>query len=141
MIFAGEGLFLAELVLLVYCVLNIVTSPDADIRNLPKLVWLVLVVVLPLAGGIAWLVAGRPLATSAGLPRKGNRDVPAQYNRPGRATAVSPDDDEEFLHGLRARADAQRQAAARREQQASEREEAERSQAWQRRHGKGEPEG
>lgn len=140
MTFAGEGLFLAELCLLIYCVLNIVTTPDAEIRNLPKLVWLVLVVVLPLAGGIAWLVAGRPRAPAAGLPHRGNRGAPAQDDRPGRARAFSPDDDEEFLHGLRARADAQREQAARQQQQDSEREQAERSQAWQRRYGKGDPE-
>lgn len=115
MFFAGEGLFLVELILLVYCVLNIVTTPEAEIRNLPKLVWLLLVVVLPLAGGIAWLVGGRPVGASrAGVAHRGARGVPAEYDRPGRAVAQSPDDDETFLSGLRARVDAQRAEAERR---------------------------
>jgi len=109
----GEGvLFLIEIGLLVYCVLSIVTTPAEAVRNLPKLVWLVLVIVFPLIGGIAWLVAGRPSGpATASLPYKGNRGVPPEYDRPGRATAFSPDDDEEFLRGLRARAEQQRRAA------------------------------
>ncbi len=137
MIFAGEGFFLVELVLLVYCVLNVITTPEHEVRNLPKLAWLVLVVVLPLAGGIAWLVAGRPVGPVQ--PRPGGRAIPSAYDRPGRATAASPDDDAAFLAGLRSRADAQREAAAKERRAALEREEAERSRAWRDRHG-GEPE-
>lgn len=128
----GEGLFLVELVLLVYCVLNVITTPEHEVRNLPKLAWLVLVVVLPLAGGIAWLVAGRPVGPPQ--PRPGAR-VPSAYDRPGRATAASPDDDAAFLESLRARADAQREAAAKARRVEIEREEAERSKAWRERHG------
>jgi hypothetical protein len=134
MIFMGEGLFLVELVLLVYCVLNIATTPEHEVRNLPRMVWLLLVVVLPLAGGIAWLAAGRPLGPPQPRPRA--RAVPSAYDRPGRATAASPDDDVAFLEGLRARADAQREAAARERRAALEREEAERSRAWRERQGR-----
>ncbi|HEU0104362.1 MAG TPA: PLDc N-terminal domain-containing protein [Mycobacteriales bacterium] len=138
MIFAGEALFLAELCLIVYCVLNIITTPEAEVRHLPKLLWLVLVIVLPLVGGIAWLLVGRPQGPRASLPYKGNQGVPSAYDRPGRATAASPDDDEAFLQGLRQRADAQRSEAARRRREELEREEQERKDAWRRRHG-GEP--
>lgn len=112
MIFAGEAFALIELGLLVYCVLNIITTPEPQVRNLPKLVWLFLVFIVPLVGGIAWLVAGRPQgAAGAGLPYKGNRGIPPEYDRPGRAAANSPDDDEAFLRRLRERAEAQRRAA------------------------------
>jgi hypothetical protein len=86
---------------------------DADhaVRNLPKLLWLGLVVFFPLVGSIAWLVAGRPQATRS-LPYKGNTGVPAEYDRPGRAAAASPEDDAAFLRSLRERAEAQREAAA-----------------------------
>ena len=116
MLYGGGALFAVELGLVVYCVLNIITTPDAQVRNLPKLLWLLLTLMFPIVGGIAWLVAGRPQgpARSArqGLPGKGNqRPVPAEYDRPGRATASSPDDDETFLRGLKERADAQRKKA------------------------------
>ena len=126
-------LFLAELCLLVYCVLNIITTPEAEVRNLPKLLWLLLVIVLPLVGGIAWLVAGRPTGTPA-VPTGGGRAA-APYGRPGRATASSPDDDEAFLRGLRERADAQRAEAARRRREEIDREEQERKDAWRQRNG------
>ena len=126
-----------EVLLLVYCVLNVVTTPESEVRNLPKLTWLLLVVVLPLAGGIAWLVAGRPAGPAASLPYKGNRGVPDPYDRPGRATAASADDDEAFLKALRERADAQRAEAARRRREELDREEAERHEAWLRRQERG----
>ena len=121
----GTGLlFIVELGLLVYCVLNIVTTPDSQVRNLPKLLWLVLVVILPLVGGIAWLVAGRPQGPARSMPYKGNHGVPPEYDRPGRAVAASPDDDEAFLRGLRERAEQQRrQAAAEEEAERKQREE------------------
>jgi len=134
MIFAGEGLFLIELCLLVYCVLSVVTTPEADVQHLPKMVWLVLVVVLPLVGGIAWLVAGRPSGPARSVPYKGNRGVPSPYDRPGRATAASPEDDAAFLQQLRERADAQRAEAQRLRREAAERDDVERREAWRRRH-------
>ena len=111
----GEGLAgLAELCLLVYCVLNVITTPEEQVRNLPKLLWLFLVILLPLVGGVAWLVAGRPLGTSrpGGLPYKGNSGRFPEYDRPGRAVPQSPDDDEAFLRSLRERAEEQRKRAA-----------------------------
>jgi hypothetical protein len=110
----GEGGVLLELILLVYCVLNVITTPEDQVRNRPKLLWLFLVIFLPLVGGIAWLVAGRPVGGTrpGGLPYKGNTGRFPEYERPGRATANSPDDDEAFLRGLRERAEEQRKRAA-----------------------------
>ncbi len=111
MLYGGGVLALIEIVLLVYCVLNIITTPDTEVRNLPKLLWLVLVVVLPLIGGIAWLIAGRPQGPARSMPYKGSVGVPPEYDRPGRATAYRPDDDEAFLRRLRERAEQQRRTA------------------------------
>jgi hypothetical protein len=111
----GEGGALIELVLLVYCLLNIITTPESQVRNLPKILWIVIVVALPLIGGIAWLVAGRPVGPTGrteGLPYKGNAGRFPEYDRPGRAVAQNPDDDEAFLRGLRERAEEQRRRAA-----------------------------
>jgi hypothetical protein len=111
----GEGGALLELILLVYCVLNVITTPEHEVRNLPKLLWLFLVIVLPLIGGIAWLVAGRPISGQsrpAGLPYKGNTGRFPEYERPGRAAAQNPEDDEAFLRHLRERAEEQRKRAA-----------------------------
>ena len=111
MLYGGGVLVLVEIALLVYCVLNVITTPDDQVRNLPKLLWLLLVVVVPLVGGIAWLVAGRPQGPSRSLPPKG-QGRPSAPGRPARPAASAPDDDEDFLRGLRERAEQQRRRAA-----------------------------
>jgi hypothetical protein len=116
-LYGGGALFVVELCMVVYCTLNVITTPEAEVRNLPKLLWLLLVLFFPIVGGIAWLVAGRPQGPRRSLPYKGNTGVPPQYDRPGRAVAASPDDDEAFLRGLRERAEQQRRAAEQRRKQ------------------------
>jgi len=49
-----------EIGLLVYCLIDCLQTDSALVRNLPKLGWVLLIVIIPLVGGIAWLVAGRP---------------------------------------------------------------------------------
>ena len=113
MFYADGALGIAVLLLWVYAVLDVNTSDETQIRNLPKWGWFVIVLLL---GGLAigpvlWFVAGRPQGAARSLPYKGNRGVPAEYDRPGRAVATSPDDDEAFLASLKARTDAQRRKA------------------------------
>ena len=108
MLYGGGVLALVEIVLLVYCVLNVITTPEGEVRNLPKLLWLLLVVVLPLVGGVAWLIAGRPQGAARSLPYKGNQGVPPSSPRRGPAAVFRPEDDEAFLRGLRERAEQQR---------------------------------
>ena len=112
MLYGGGALLVVELCLVVYCVLNIITTPESEVRNLPKMVWLLLALFFPIVGGVAWLVAGRPQGPARSLPYKGNAGrIPPEYDRPGRATAYSPDDDEAFLRSLRERAEEQRRRA------------------------------
>jgi hypothetical protein len=93
-------LALASLVLLVYSVLDLVSTPASAVRTLPKPVWF-LVLLPPLFGPAAWLLAGRP---PRGTPRSTVGPPPA----PARG---APDDDEEFLRSLRRRAEEQRRRA------------------------------
>ena len=47
------------------------------------------------------------------MPYKGNHGHPSsfpEYERPGRAVAANPEDDEAFLRGVRERAEEQRRA-------------------------------
>ncbi|GAA3797088.1 PLD nuclease N-terminal domain-containing protein [Cellulomonas soli] len=94
--------FLVEIALLVYCLIDCIQTDEYRVRNLPKTVWVILIVILPLVGGIAWLVAGRPEGA-----RRTGRDVPwpstatagfPEYERPRR---FAPDDDPEFLASVR----------------------------------------
>ena len=112
MLYADGGLALALLALWIYCIFDVITTDEARIRNLPKLPWLFIVLILPDIGSILWLIGGRPLGAARSLPYKGNTGIPAEYDRPGRAAAANPDDDATFLAGLRDRAELQRKQAA-----------------------------
>ena len=112
MLLADGALGMVLLVVWVYCIFDAITSDAAAVRNLPKGVWVVLVIILSDIGSLLWLVAGRPQGPARSLPDKGNTGIPAEYDRPGRAVAASPDDDAAFLASLRTRAERQRTQAA-----------------------------
>jgi hypothetical protein len=103
----------------VFCIIDVITTPESEARNLPKLAWLLLVIILVDIGSIAWLIAGRPWASRpVDLPYKGNRG--RQTPSPTRFNGTNPDDDEEFLAGLRARAEEQRRRAREAQQREEE---------------------
>jgi Phospholipase_D-nuclease N-terminal len=106
MIFADGALGLIMLGLWIFCIIDVITTDESQMRNLPKLVWLLLVLVLIDLGSLLWLVAGR-VWQPAGQARDPNGAFP-EYDRPGRAAPANPDDDEQFLRNVRERADAQR---------------------------------
>lgn len=99
MFFVLRGLpILIELGLLIYCLIDAAQTPSHQVRNLPKALWIVLIVLIPLVGGISWLLAGRPLETPDTW-RIGN-GFP-EGDRPRSARSIAPDDDPEFLARLR----------------------------------------
>jgi hypothetical protein len=117
--------YVVPLVLAIFCLVDAITSRDDDVRHLPKLWWIILVLLFPVLGGVAWLVAGRPQRSSRRPPRD-ERAVPGypEYDRPGRMAAGDPVADEAFLRKVRERAEEQRRRAAeerrRREQQTTD---------------------
>ncbi len=78
---------LVLIALYVSFVVDVVRTPRADVRALPKLLWLVIVVILPILGGILWFFFGRT------RPAPGSR-----WGR--RRRPVAPDDDPRFLKQL-----------------------------------------
>ena len=75
----------------VYCVIDVVRSEDSAVRGLPKMLWVLLVLLFPLAGGAAWFIAGRPRGTK---PPGADR-----LSRP-RPRVLGPDDDPDFLRTI-----------------------------------------
>jgi hypothetical protein len=87
---------LIEIGLLVYCLIDAIQTPAEDHRNLAKPLWILLIILVPIVGAIAWLVAGRP-PRHAGTPR--TPGFP-EYERT-RQAPLAPDDDPAFLARLR----------------------------------------
>jgi Phospholipase_D-nuclease N-terminal len=106
-IFADGFAGLLLLGLWLFCLIDAITTPDGTQRNLPKIAWVLIVLLLADIGSVLWLVAGRPWKTSSGPRTKVGRAFP-EYDRPGRHVAANPDDDEQFLRQIRERAQTQR---------------------------------
>ena len=109
MLFADGAFALVMLALWIFCVVDVITTSEAECRNLQKGLWVVIVLFIPDIGSIAWLIAGRPQngSVKSGLPYRGNTGFP-EYERPGRFSATNPDDDADFLRECRERAEEQR---------------------------------
>jgi len=69
---------------------------EDEIRGLPKVLWVFVILLFPLLGSLAWFVAGRPReATGWGHGGGTGRPPRSAPKRP-----LAPDDDPEFLRGL-----------------------------------------
>lgn len=101
MVRAAGLLSLLSLAFTLYCLLDVVLTDGERVRNLPKATWVVIVLVLPVVGGIVWLLGGRPAGGTArpGGPdrRPPGRDHPAGSSR---RAPKGPDDDPDFLRRL-----------------------------------------
>jgi hypothetical protein len=116
----GFGLLLFALWL--FCIIDVITVDESRVRYLPKIVWLLIVLLIPDVGSIVWLAVGHTWESRASQPAtRAGREFP-EYDRPGRQAATNPEDDEAFLRQLRARADAQRQQAQQAERERKARE-------------------
>jgi hypothetical protein len=110
-----DGLFgLLLLGLWIFCLADVVTTKRGTCRTLPKPLWLALVLLLPLAGSIIWLMMGRPQAavSSPQDPYVGEAAEFPEYDRLGDFVPSDVvDDGEAFQRQCRERAEAQRRAA------------------------------
>lgn len=68
----------------IYCIIDVLRTRSGETRTLPRWVWLILVIVLPLIGGVLWLLLGRVWNTPGSMRRR-------------RRGPVAPDDDPAFL--------------------------------------------
>jgi hypothetical protein len=94
----GEGLFgIALLALWVFCIFDVIASEPAIVRNLPKLVWLLIVIIVPDVGSIAWLILGRPRGAALSPGATWSRPTATQRSAPG---PVGPEDSPHFLKSI-----------------------------------------
>jgi hypothetical protein len=116
MLFFDGGFGLLLFGLWLFCIFDVITTDEAKIKHLPKIVWLMIVLLIPDIGSVAWLVAGHSWdarnTTTPPHVQRVQREFP-EYDRPGRHLPANPDDDEAFLRRVRDRAAEQRKAAER----------------------------
>jgi hypothetical protein len=79
--------------LTVYALIDCLSTERAQVRNLPRIAWVFVILVFPLIGSLAWLFAGRPVQTA--VPDAARRTTSTPARRP-----LAPDDDPEFLRKL-----------------------------------------
>lgn len=102
--------FILILALTIYALVDCIVNDDSDMPvELPKGVWVILIVLFPAIGPIAWLVVSRVGRRSARQARGGYGSggaatsgpvPPRRPARPQRMRPVAPDDDPEFLASL-----------------------------------------
>ncbi|MGJ5890390.1 PLD nuclease N-terminal domain-containing protein [Streptomyces niveiscabiei] len=88
-------LFLVPLALMIFAFIDCLNTPEDEVRHLPKVAWVFIILLFPLAGSIAWLVTGK-----VRTPPTGGR-TPSEWHRDHRTTWVAPDDNPEFLNSLK----------------------------------------
>lgn len=103
-------LALIDLGVMVAALYDCITTDGYAMRNLPKVGWILIILLLQGIGGVLWFVVGRPVPTPhpthpAGRARRQASsgwsepdDLPTQENRMTRSLA--PDDDPDFLRSL-----------------------------------------
>lgn len=72
--------------LTLYCLFELLLTPKHQVRSMPKAVWFLAVLLLPVVGPLLWLFLGRARQVGTGGPAP---------------RMAAPDDDEEFLRSLR----------------------------------------
>lgn len=105
MLIGGGLVALAVLVLWIYCIFDVIATSEGLVRNLPKILWLLIVIILPTIGSVAWLILGRPekagFAPGDSSYRAEPRGGSLWERSKGRSSSVvAPDDDPEFLSQL-----------------------------------------
>jgi hypothetical protein len=70
-----------------YGLIDCAQREDTEVRSLPRWGWLIIIVLVPTIGAIAYLIAGRPKRPGGGSNKKPKR-------------TIAPDDDPDFLRGL-----------------------------------------
>jgi hypothetical protein len=116
LVYEGVGLLLV-VALWIFCLVDVIVSKEDECRNLPKLLWLLIVLMLPDVGSVLWLIAGRPRGQRQLWPGGGSQSWQqrtAPIPRPKMAPrttmrsrtflappGANPDDDDEFLRSIR----------------------------------------
>lgn len=115
MLWLGGLITFVSIVVWVYAFFDALTTPGQETRNLPKVLWMVVIVLFFPVGAVLWLFLGRPRRSTpvqGGAPAQGEVDRstddldPSDFAKPSDSPhPLGPDDDPEFLRRLNRRID------------------------------------
>lgn len=86
-------LIIVSLGVMIYALIEAISTPSERTRIMPKGVWIMVIILIPLIGGVLWLLFGNENAYLAST-------VQGFKKASGPARPTTPDDDEEFLRSL-----------------------------------------
>ncbi|NUK34858.1 PLDc_N domain-containing protein [Streptomyces lunaelactis] len=84
--------FLLMLALTIYAFIDCLNTPEEEVKHLPKVVWVLIILIFTIVGPVVWLFAGK---RRQGSPAGGARGAA------GRRGWVAPDDNPDFLRSLK----------------------------------------
>jgi hypothetical protein len=78
--------------LMIGALIDVITRDDSQVKHLPKMVWVIIVILLPLIGSALWFALGREYAGGGmTMPRMPRREAPPRSQRaPATQTWSSP---------------------------------------------------
>ncbi|QGV79187.1 PLD nuclease N-terminal domain-containing protein [Streptomyces ficellus] len=88
-------LYILPLALAIYAFIDCLNTPEDEVKHLPKVAWVFIILLFWVVGPIVWVVGGK------------QRRPRAAGGRAGRSQWVAPDDNPEFLKSLREEKDEQ----------------------------------
>ncbi|MFD3945920.1 PLD nuclease N-terminal domain-containing protein [Streptomyces sp. NPDC058579] len=81
-------MFILPLALTIYAFIDCLNTPEDEAKHLPKVVWVIIILLFWIVGPVVWFVAGKKRKAPAG-------------GRTQRSEWVAPDDNPEFLKSIR----------------------------------------
>lgn len=87
--------FLLIIGLTIYAFIDCLNTPEEEVKHLPKVVWVIIILLFSIVGPVVWLFAGKTRAVAGPGGRVGGG------GRARRPQWVAPDDNPEFLKSLK----------------------------------------
>lgn len=90
-------LFLINIILIAAALISCLSSEDEDIRVLPRIVWVIIILLFAPVGPIVWFVMGRQRRMANGGTWRAGGGFPENDRPPG---TIAPDDNPDFLRKI-----------------------------------------
>ncbi|MFF7182880.1 PLDc N-terminal domain-containing protein [Streptomyces sp. NPDC008121] len=88
-------MYILPLALTIYAFIDCLNTPEDEAKHLPKVVWVIIILLFWIVGPIVWFAAGKTRRARAG------GRTPSEWHREHRSEWVAPDDNPDFLASLR----------------------------------------